>query len=709
MTSNRQRLLRYGEYAAVSASVAGAIAAVATRQILYGVAPLSVAAVLNLISRRQWEHRIEHHLAHTTTQVGQQFDRLNQKNRLIEQRLRELAPEPATDTASAEALQSLRADVSQLAHDLQAWRQRKDSPERAEGSLEVETLSADLRQLRVTVAALESLGLEDRLQTVEQRLPTEPIDIGPAIAELRTDFDQLSRDLAQLKTEVARLTTLLREVPTTGSALSSFEAEPPPGVEVPPQPEFQQWAPPQLPSTEDFTLEINLGIDFGTGFTKVCFRDLASDRSEVVTFADSDEAELEQALLSTQVAILEDGQLLTGLTVAEWAQNPHPVRQMMQFIKMRLAHLDIDEDEDSAWRLERIPELDDPETVENVCAYYLSRVIARAQHWVQQNRADLFKNQTVRWSLNVGVPVEYCDSPALIRFQKVLSLAWLLVNSASFKEMLTLSALNSLSTYLREWIHQELEDQLGSLDCSTTPEIAAAAWSFVSSRQAQDGIYTFFDFGDGTLDGTTFRFWREEGELNVDFYVGRVRPLGVTAFVQQTATELNTSPDTVQQAIREWQETAKQILHAQIEISQTRREVQKLVGFVVKRGDNKHKANRGMFAQYDLGDKLDVFLGGGGGQNPFFQATVESTYDNFDHNRAGIPPYKICRVPVPPDLHMNGLNPEEFHRFAVAYGLCIPSWEGPGFRLPSQVEANAETHMECSNRETRYEDTKDLT
>ena len=79
MTLNRQRLLRYAEYAAVSASVAGAIAAVATRQIIYGVAPLTVTAALNLISRRQWEQRIEQRLVQTTTQVGQQFDRLSQK------------------------------------------------------------------------------------------------------------------------------------------------------------------------------------------------------------------------------------------------------------------------------------------------------------------------------------------------------------------------------------------------------------------------------------------------------------------------------------------------------------------------------------------------------------------------------------------------------------------------------------------------------
>jgi hypothetical protein len=707
MTLNRQRLLRYAEYAAVSASVAGTIAAVATRQIIYGVAPLTVTAALNLISRRQWEKRIEQRLVQTTTQVGQQFDRFSQKNRLLEQRLKEQVPQPETDVANAEALRSLQAEVSQftqeMAADLETLRAAIAQPENRERPVELNILSTELRNLRVALAALESLRLADRLQAVEQMLPAEQTGLEDAIVHLRSDFNQLSSDLSDLKAEVAQLTALLRTVPPAERVLPAEETEPEPEA-VEPLAEDYTWAPPQVPTNQDFTLEINLGIDFGTGFTKVCFRDLASDRSEVVTFAKSSEPKLDQALLSTKVAVLEDGRLLTGLTVAEWAENRHPVKQMMEFIKMRLAHLDISQD--SAWRLEQIPELDDPATVENICAYYLSRVIGRAQQWIQQNRADLFKNQTVRWSLNVGVPVEYCDSPALERFQKVLSLAWLLVNSPSSKEALTIPSLNHLGAYLRNWRHQELEDDL---DCFTTPEISAAAWSLLSSREIQERLYTFFDFGDGTLDGTAFRFWRDEGELKVDFYTGQVRPLGVTAFTQQTAAELQRAPDTVRQALLEWQTASHQALNAEMQNSQTRKEVQRLVAAVVMQSKQKHYANRGIIAQDDLGDKLDVYVGGGGGQNSFLQATVESTYTDFQQDRAGIRPYQIKRIPVPDNLKMNGLDPEEFHRFAVAYGLCIPDWEGPEIRLPSQVEANAAPPTRWSSRVTRYEDTRDLT
>jgi hypothetical protein len=767
MTLNRQRLLRYTEYAAVSASVAGAIAAVMTRQVIYGVAPLSVAAALNLASRRQWEHQIEQRLTETTTQVGQHFDRLNQRNKLIEHRLNELPQQPTSDLPQSTDLQTLREEGSRLIQaltdDIHGLRQSV-AQQATRSSLEV--VSTELRQLQQSLAALEALNLENRLQALEQLPPEQQpvvdswslliqaltddiqglrqsvaqqatrsslevvstelrqlqqslaaleafnlenrlqaLEQQPVvdswslpIAQLNTDLSQLKADFTQLRQDIDRLEALLRAYPSK----TQETVEAPAGAQ--PSSDFY-WVPPQLPSTQDFTLDINLGIDFGTGFTKVCFRDLSSDRAEIVTFSEPDEADLEQALLCTKVAILNDGTLLTGLTAAEWAENNQPIQKTIEFIKMRLAHLDLPEE--AEWRLDQVAELDDPEIVENICAYFLSTVITRAQDWIQQNRSDLFKNQKPRWSINIGVPVEYCDSSALVRFQQVLSLAWLLANTPSSKHPLTINSLKQLGTCLRQW-RQHNEDQ--PLDCFTTPEISAAVWSFLSSRQAVEKFYTFFDFGDGTLDGTAFRFWREdEGELKVDFFTGKVRPLGVTAFTQQTALELHTTPEAVRQALLDWQSETDNDLHNDVNDSQIRHQIKQLVGAVVIGGKKQHENNRRLVAVDELGDYLDIFISGGGGHNPFFEGTVQATYEDFQHKNAGVPPYRIRRIPVPNNLSMNGLGSKEFHRFAVAYGLCIPGWEGPEIRLPSEVESNANATLRRPGYETNHEDMKDVT
>jgi hypothetical protein len=707
---NRQRLLRYAEYAAVSASVVGAIAAVATRQVIYGVAPLSVAAALNLASRRHWEHQMEQRLAQTTTQVGQHFDRLSQRNKLIEQRLRALPEQPVAASPQGSDLQALREESSRLtqalADDIQGlWQSIAQQATRSS----LEGVSVELHQLQKSLATLEALNLESRLQALEQLPPEgQPTVAGWSlpIAQLNTGLSQLRADFTQLRHDVDLLQALLRATPPT----PEVPADPEPPVEVAPPTDFQ-WVPPQLPSAQDYTLEINLGIDFGTGFTKVCFRDLdslpsESDRSEVVTFAETDKINLDQALLSTKVAILEDGTLLTGLTVSEWAQNKQPIEKILKFIKMRLAHLDLPEE--SEWRLDQVPELDDPETVENICAYFLSTVINRAQAWIQLHRSDLFKNQKVRWSINTGVPVEYCDSPALNRFHKVLSLAWLLANTPSSKQPLTINYLSQLGIYLRQWMQHNHDEPL---DCFTTPEISAGAWSLLNSREIRDGkFYTFFDFGDGTIDGAAFRFYREnDGEKRVDFYMGQVRPLGVTAFTQQTASELQTIPEIIHQVLLNWHSEKDTDLYNNMNGSKTRHQVKQLIAAVVIGGRKQHRENRGLVARDELGEQLDVYVGGGGGHNPFFKDTIQATYGDFQHRNAGVPPYQVKHIPVPGDLSMNGLAPEEFHRFAVAYGLCIPGWEGPEIRLPSEVESNAEPTLRRPRHETRHEDMKDVT
>ncbi|PZO09343.1 MAG: hypothetical protein DCF25_21785 [Leptolyngbya foveolarum] len=367
---------------------------------------------------------------------------------------------------------------------------------------------------------------------------------------------------------------------------------------------------------------------------------------------------------------------------------------------MRLAHLDVGEGQ---WRLERISELDDELTVESCCAYYLAQVIERSQQWITTHRPDLFAGQTVRWSINVGVPVEYADSKVLVRFEKVLELAWLLKYTPIQKTNLTLLRLNRLIQHLQDWKARNLTT---ALDCYTTPEIAAAVWSFLSSREAQNGFYTFFDVGDGTLDGASFRFFRSgEGDLQVDFYSGKVEPLGVTAFTQQAADELNSRPQDIRQALSN---EANDELSRQMQQSKIRRNVQSLVATVVIDGKDKHYGARRSSASDDIGETLKVFIGGGGGNTAFFQNTIESTHSDFKQGSAGIPPYQIKQIPPPKSLEINGLDPKDFNRFAVAYGLCIPNWERPDIKLPSQVEA-VDSYLETESGDVpKYEDTRDM-
>jgi len=456
---------------------------------------------------------------------------------------------------------------------------------------------------------------------------------------------------------------------------------------------------PEIPDIDDADLFIDLGIDFGTRYTKVCFRDSDNNRTRIVTF-DQGMANLGQALVPSQLALLEGGAILTGLTAQEWENSQWPVTKTLEFIKMRLAALDVPQDE-TTW-LPAVKELDGTETIENLSAYFLSRLIARSRNWIQTTYPDLFKERSVAWVLKVGAPVEYWRGPAIDRFEYVLKLAWALSFTPLVRgaDMVTLPQLSQCMGRVREWVKQNPE-----MDCSAKPEIAGAVWSHIRAAGSKEGFFVFFDVGEGTTEGASFRFYRDSGENKIAFYSGFVRPLGVAALTHQLSQELDISFKAAREKMLTWKGATHSRNDTSLHGSKTRRQLQRLVGTVVFRGCNLYQKIRPHMWEEEIGPKLGIFMGGGGGQIPFYRDAIVSTHADFNHQSADINPYDLRPMPVPKDLSMRNLGAGVFNRFAIAYGLSIADGEFPEFEFPSEEDAPSPRHNHSDPMD--YDDTKD--
>jgi hypothetical protein len=53
---------------------------------------------------------------------------------------------------------------------------------------------------------------------------------------------------------------------------------------------------------------------------------------------------------------------------------------------------------------------------------------------------------------------------------------------------------------------------------------------------------------------------------------------------------------------------------------------------------------------------------------PVFLVPAGSTYKEFRHDSAGIPPYKMVNVPSPKDFKMRESDEGDFTRFAISSG-----------------------------------------
>jgi hypothetical protein len=464
------------------------------------------------------------------------------------------------------------------------------------------------------------------------------------------------------------------------------------------------------------TVELNLGIDFGTRYTKVCVRNTDTDESWVVRIGKA-RTLVDQGLILSQVAIQNDGKLLGGFTDDEWEAriSKSSLSVVIDFIKMRLAQLD-PKREASNWYTSALPKFKDinlanPDILENLCAYFLYRIILRTKKWIQAYNAEQFKNVDIQWSANIGVPVEYCDSPALERFRRILYLAWHLCEKVPNHAGMTIFDLNSHLQRIRQ-------QDFTSTPCFAIPEIAGAIYSYTVSRQAKTGIYIFFDIGGGTIEGVAFRFHRNNGMPKIDFLAGLVEPIGVNAIAKQVVSDSLELESRIERSIV--LKSLEILISIEKESSKHRQPKKGEKTYYV----NKHKAMlhsikdaraklhrvrnlkhyfiltlmmcqlllhrqvshvfRTCYEKLPKKENVSVFLGGGGMISEYYKDTILSTYEAFNFNRAGIPEFKMLDVPLPIDFDMSGIDQKHFHRFSIAYGLSIPDYQAPQFNLPKQ-------------------------
>jgi len=423
----------------------------------------------------------------------------------------------------------------------------------------------------------------------------------------------------------------------------------------------------------------------------VCYRDVGTEESGVVAAGSAG------PLVPSVVAISRTGQLYLG-DAAKSLRTP----VLVPYLKMRLAGVPIG---DSLPAIDGV-DLNAPESVKALASWFLASVIARSEEWIAGNQADRLKGRAVVWSANVGVPVEHYDSPALKTFKEVLGVAWTWTQEGirpdTFHE--------ALAGYAAAAGRLDAE----ASDFHAVPEIAAAVQSFIMSREALEGIYVYFDIGGGTVDGVAFKYLNWRGDRRIDFYAGKVAPLGVAAVASLIgAGQKLADPSNFERAMASCDS---------VQASDITLKVRRLVGEVVMTA----KVKDGRDWQVDAIQNSDyqrrfvgqlsssrmkplvVFLGGGGSRSGWYAETIGSTYKAFQHDRAGIPPYKLLQVPVPKDFSMAGADGNDFNRYAISYGLSVPFGEGPEIGLPSQFDTAEPMRPRQVPGVVDYADSKDV-
>lgn len=490
-------------------------------------------------------------------------------------------------------------------------------------------------------------------------------------------------------------------------------------------------------------------------------------RTEVVTFGNSAK-EITENFLISKVGIDKDGTLFGGLTESEYDKRSQKDSLEVDFLKMRLAEIDLDkylsltkEDEEKLSQGKKLLEivesksgldkfeksqgdttlffgqlphwqkinLNEVEYIEILSAYFLAKVIVRTKDWFVNKYQRELDVDNLNWCVNLGAPVQYLDSLSNARFEKVLLLARLLCEDEKQLDSLKLPDLQSLCQKLKPQLKEDIQNQ--DIRYKVTSEVAAGAFAYATSNQAQNGYLLYVDIGGGTTEFCYF-YYQKQGsnvpEINCQNAFAPI--LGIDAIIHDVQLESNLDRQTIQSQLIDPDTSIVEDLDRLIIKSQKPLKQGETIAAVAKKQhqvvmannyDNNHyyyitqeaiesklktshTSQEKMLYELMLWERAihlytackpqeQILVGGGGKDSVFFRHCIQSTYSAFKqfNKPSTFQPkhYEIKEVSSgvkidKNNFDMNGVNPKHFHRFAIAFGLSIPKELTLSFKLPSQ-------------------------
>lgn len=415
------------------------------------------------------------------------------------------------------------------------------------------------------------------------------------------------------------------------------------------------------------------GLDFGTAYTKCIVRD-ATVRDPGKAYPIAFNLQGGRSYLFPSVVVRSQSRFRSALN-ADIASSEGAI----DYLKMRLV-AEVEGDRAATWRT-----TDCETSMQLVVAWFLSQVLADVGRECRLIWPDFGAHPDDAFFVNCCVPIAYADGSKVDdALLKALCAANVAVGPAGIKPP-TLkqieAALNDTEklTQAREY-------------CYTYPETSANLQSYLKSRARQPGLYLFLDVGAGTVDLSFFQLMKDEGaEAPLRYYHAAVLDYGSSRLELKT---VRIEPSLAIADVIEFKEgrhsgpTEELVAAFNQACSEILKEVGKGVGDGVVVTEGKLHVDRQVQLRQMRSVKL-MFAGGGFTANPYeLAARFFQTARQWD-TRAPINP-----LPQPDDIAWtDSVDPVEFSRLSVAYGLSFARYELDGQRFPGETKVNPETRL----------------
>lgn len=426
---------------------------------------------------------------------------------------------------------------------------------------------------------------------------------------------------------------------------------------------------------------IQIGLDFGTSFSKVICRDVVADKAWIFSPPGSNGKDLPFLIPSTV-------QVKQGSFSHSMISNGAYENNALYHIKMCLEAVAKKREDIAALgfagRIATQTGMNVEALLEASAVYLLAGILGSVKTEIPKENPEQFSGNHPDdfLAVNMAVPVADADDAAVESlFNRVLRQAFVLADQfAGFPTMSIQEVLDRM-----EGCQEMIEKKEVTEACFIYPEVSANMQGFVRSRSSTPGIYLFSDTGAGTVDQSAFTFSRRDGEERLNYLHADVHPLGSSEIERLAATSFGkfTLPEI--EKLRKAKESGQKVPR----LERAKNEIHKQLAKASEKtfGKTWGKLN----SKRQLCDLQIIFGGGGHSEFPYEGAVFEQFQNQtlFDpkelqRRKCRSLPFKVG-VPHPTDLKLSKKSARWMPRLSVAYGLSFDRETLAQFVLPKDI------------------------
>ncbi|MFN3899120.1 MAG: hypothetical protein ACK4ML_01985 [Alishewanella aestuarii] len=414
-------------------------------------------------------------------------------------------------------------------------------------------------------------------------------------------------------------------------------------------------------------IQVRIGIDFGTAFTKVAVK-VGNDKFAIDWSALTGKTD-------TNARFLVPG-IIAKTTAGEYCWHDFATNTLLTNFKLPLL------------------------TAENhsICPVstiaYLALVIryTRAALYRHADYGRILAQRNIRWELNIGCATEPFDNaPIVDRIRKVGLTAWFLATSNSLSDQDIETA----------WC-QSLE--LDGLEAppEVTPEFIAQIAGYLTSPQLHEGLHVLVDIGAATLDVASFNVVKNQ-EIDIPIFCSSVTNLGTHFLQLYRHVQLGLEPcwdDSL--PIKNANTFAHEKQLSGLSVSEADKAFgQQVIQIISQVILNTKRSGKAVPNSDEWHDGLPLFITGGGAAIDLYKQAMHGVELVFRKNNPLLDRFRF--IPYQSDIASNLKDKQQFDgRLTVAFGLTEDAASIARIRPPSKVHAFERRDLSLPGHEEIY-------